>query len=377
MWETTVDVCVTWWLKKFKASSALPDPESRVYQDYRQQALFMLRSGIQNNMGLPVLEYAAYQGLSDCVHIMLTQQDVFILQRQGRLHSTKDSTDCKQMFIEVTCLTKECTQMVINQPNKSNNAGVSDGEFYPVISTESFMDIMANMNPPQRSGSILTTFPLAQLAEAQWAVYQWFYIGFILVHTLVMVWYTEESKDCLKDVFNITNSTADVDLMNPSDIFLILYSFIFLAFILTFALMPLCSPSSSENKLKQTKLRTFSKYGHTPEDKGSIMNILTGLVAFICQYFTEVLLLVFALSSIVTVIAVGSESVSVETMIACKSIVMVSGWLILLTLLPVFSPIHVFITFLKHVIIKDMVPFLLFLIIISVAFGAAIQVNTY
>ncbi len=323
-------------------------------------------------MGLSVLEYAAYHGLSECVRLMLTQKDVFVVQR----HTGKESTEGHQMFIEVTGIADECMQMDNGQSSGPNTTALTEKEFYPVISTKCVMNNMASINPLGRSSSILTTFPLTQLVEAQWAIYQWFYIGFILIHTLVMVWYTEESKDCLHGVVNITNTTADVDLMNPSDIFLILYSFIFLAFILTFALRPLCTSKGSRDMLKHYTPSKHLEYGHCPEDKNSITNILTLIVAYTCHYFIEILLTIFALSNIVTVIAVGSESVSVETMMASKSIVMLSGWLVLLTLLPMFSPIHMFITFFKHVIIKDMVPFLLVLIIISVAFGTAVQVTS-
>ncbi len=84
---------------------------------------------------------------------------------------------------------------------------------------------------------------------------------------------------------------------------------------------------------------------------------------------------IFPALTITTLLVSLSEAVSVETYMTIKSLCMVVGWLALLIPARAYSPIYNFISAFKYIVIKDMVPFVLFFVIISIAFGAAIQVS--
>ena len=92
VWKTMVDVCVLWWCKRLKVP--VPDEDSQRYIDMRQDAMYSLRSEITNEAGLSVLEYAATLGLTECVHVMLTQRDVFVFQIEP--DKGKDKQDDEQ-----------------------------------------------------------------------------------------------------------------------------------------------------------------------------------------------------------------------------------------------------------------------------------------
>ena len=59
----------------------ISDEDSELYDDFRRDAVYYLRSEVPNAQGLTVLQYAARNGMADCVQVMLTEEDVFITQQ--------------------------------------------------------------------------------------------------------------------------------------------------------------------------------------------------------------------------------------------------------------------------------------------------------
>ena len=62
-----------------------------------------------------------------------------------------------------------------------------------------------------------------------------------------------------------------------------------------------------------------------------------------------------------------------ETFVVCHGLALLFGWLIILMPARSFSRIYTFLQLLKYIIVRDIVPFVMFYIIISVAFSTAIQ----
>ena len=119
--------------------------------------------------------------------------------------------------------------------------------------------------------------------------------------------------------------------------------------------------------------KPFSDY---TEAEGALLNSLTHLVALIAENLSIIVPVIFlALSMLLVILSRRVEDFSAENYVWMKAVVILTGWIIVLILGRAYSPIFNFISVLKYIFIKNMVPFLLFYVILSIAFGCAIQLQ--
>ncbi len=114
-------------------------------------------------------------------------------------------------------------------------------------------------------------------------------------------------------------------------------------------------------------------YGDLFEDAGSVLNAPTYFVALLARKSTLLMALSF-LGCTILVVLLGSNG-KLEAYVWFKGSALLVGWLLILAPARAYSPIYNFISAFKYIVIKDMVPFILFFVIISVAFGCAIQLQ--
>ncbi len=69
-----------------------------LYRDLQHDALQYLRSEICNNLGLSVLQYASFLSLTDCVQVMITENDIFVKQRDDGKKLAMDQESGKVYF---------------------------------------------------------------------------------------------------------------------------------------------------------------------------------------------------------------------------------------------------------------------------------------
>ena len=127
---------------------------------------------------------------------------------------------------------------------------------------------------------------------------------------------------------------------------------------------------------RKFSLAKTKKYRDYVYAKGAVLNSVTYVVAFLADHLIKIILLVFGVGTILLhVLMRHVHSFSIEYYAWLKGIVIFCGWMIVIVIGRVYSPIYNFVTILKYIFLKDMVPFLLFYVILTVAFGCAIQLQ--
>ena len=376
-WKTAVENCVTWWSKKLKRS--VPDRDSTLYREMRHDAMYSLRSEITNNEGLSVLEYAATLGLPDCVHIMLTHRNVFVFQKEsGRGYGKKGHKYKPKFEIEVSNLmpeyrakikTKEGTKLRYILKNKSaeENNQVKIG-----VRPRNFLETLSKVRPPMKVSEVLGTFPMDKLAKHQWYIYQIFIIVALLLHMAIMSWYTYESQTSLKGLNGTYPNRDSIDKTSSDFIIMVYSSTLAVIFLVAIIYTQIRQKVKGEVNVYEDK-ETFSDY---IEAEGAALNSLTHLVAFVAENLSIIVPVIFiALSILLVILSHYVESFSAENYVWVKAIVILTGWIVVLILGRAYSPIFNFISVLKFIFVKNMVPFLLFYVILSIAFGCAIQLQ--
>ena len=230
VWNAIVEEAVTWWCLKHSEFESSKDLQK--YQEYQRKAVYYLRSCIENNDGLTVLQYAADRGLVSCVQMMLTTKDMFVIppetkkSGEGRLHFRIDVTNlCPEYRVmprmmysdrEIDTLKqqhdvndykkldmstiedenplspKEGTgkeETSVTEPRNPKNTSRSGNAKFPT-----FVDALAKVKPANKAREILESIPMITLTRLQWRRYQWFSIVWMMIHFGLMSFLTYQSK---------------------------------------------------------------------------------------------------------------------------------------------------------------------------------------
>ena len=91
VWDKVVENAVPWWCKK-NDKIEKPAQGSDAYLKKQRKAVYFLKSCVENNDGLSVLQFAADRGLIPCVQTMLSTKDVFIIQKKLRKRTQKQKS---------------------------------------------------------------------------------------------------------------------------------------------------------------------------------------------------------------------------------------------------------------------------------------------
>ena len=415
-WKTMVEICVIWWCKR--KYIPVPDEDSEYYTELRQDAMYYLRSGIPNNNGLTVLEYAAALGLSECVHIMLTERNVFVRMRNETKPDSdenKDSTDDdkKPIYeIEVSNLMpeyfhkardddkpsankcdkppdvqkmrswgedkdKETDQEKTEVLPKTDSTQKEDGDEDVTFSTNveeisTFLDTLSKVKPPSKVSDVLETFPMELLGRHQWYIYQMLFVFYFLIHTSIMIWYTYASQTVVK-MLNDSDSNGKPIGAQTQDVVLVVYSVLLVVVMGIYYIFHRVTKKGSSKRSQLDDSDLFEDY---VEAKGAILNLLTYAVALIADQLNKIIGVTFVFGSILLLIlSREADGFTPEHYAWLKGIVIFCGWMIVLIIGRAYSPIYNFVIALKYIFVKDMVPFLLFFVVLTVAFGCAIQLQ--
>ena len=230
-WNSTVENSVIWWCNRLDRK--LPEEDSILYQQMKQDAMYSLRSEITDEMGLTVLEYAATLGLPECVQIMLTHRKVFITEKSRKNVQDQELKGLKlkrgkkakpEYEIDVSNLMPEFSSRVkttydtpygkdlLNILKEKPTKKATEGEHSRLswlwseepTKTEklrsigkrprNFLDTLSKVKPSNIISEELGSFPMGELAKRQWFIYQIFIIVTMALHIVAMAWYTYESQ---------------------------------------------------------------------------------------------------------------------------------------------------------------------------------------
>ena len=437
VWDTVVEMSAVWWCTDVLCTR-IPDQESESYQDLCRDALYCIRSEVTNNEGLSVLENAAKLEFPELVHIMLTHRHVFLLHLTEREEKTVASAEfndglsnrvlhkcCHLYFcvrynskvnpepkaqskvsrykIDVSNLMPEFSCDVLGKSthtgqgkfqtlrsileNRKQDKRIQNMACWNTIGrrSKSFLHTLATTKPPSKVSEILGTFPMDLLARHQWLFYQLFILGIFLLHTMIMAGYTFESQSSFRnsDIQMVLNGTC-ANSSYPTkiypnqlilDVSFMLYTFVvggirFVLFKLTAKRAQNRTPTDVD-KITTDLEETLKQYIAA---QGTVLNIITYTAAGLLEFFTEITHCVFCVCSLLTVLAEWFE-LSAQQYAQAKGLTLLSGWIIIPILFKTYSPIYTFVVILKYIVIKCLVPYLLFYTFLSVGFGSAVQLQ--
>ena len=405
VWDTIMDVSVIWW--SYVLQISIPDEELDSYQEMRRDAAYCIRSLVNNDDELSVLEYAAILELPELVQIMLTQKNIFVVRKKkddasyqvnhkdggchGQVgpeltegqHNGKNRNQVEYQ-IEVSNLMPEYSCEIQGKTKYSKPEYFKDLTLILNRSTrevpESFLKTLSKTKPPEKVHNIFGAFPMDMLARYQWHLYQWFILVGFLVHTVMMSLFTVESQTSFGNSSGNSSETYNVSCMEKTfpnkpntDILLMVYAFgVGFVRICMYVRSEVRGGISTDAKLKYAEgEKAMLEY---VKDKTTILNNITYAVALVVELFGLVVHTVFSICSIVVVCAnqLGFTPMQYSTV---KGITLLSGWIIIPILLRSYYHFHTYIVMLKHIFVRCMLPYILFYTFLSIAFGCAIQLQ--
>ncbi len=352
-----MELSVVWWCEY--NNLAIPDNDSAVYQDFRRDAMYYLRSEIPNKQGLSVLQYATKWGLTLCVQMMLTEENVF-LRKHILAKPIKEKKKLKQIQYEL-----ECTNL---SPEYISTVEYSHGVGHiPKLLKEkegTFMETLTVVDPPVNAAAILGNPPMYNIAADQWKFYHVFMVLALIIHLVIMIIYTYDAQNIVTENFNQSSCVAPENISYSTiDLIVCVYAFLLTSTTL-FTLVGVLVKFEFLDAIKKS-------YYDFAEDRTYALQLPSFTVNLIMELAAHILTVGFA-ACVFTSIMYEHD---LTTYIWVKGTAMLAGWLYTLIPARAFSPIYNFLVALKYIISKDMVPFLLFYGVISIAFGCALQLQ--
>ncbi len=386
VWRCVVGLAAEWSSKK--RGKPVPMENTQKYFQVRRNAVFELRSELPNQNGLSVLQYAADLGLEECVLVMLTEKGVFVV-------NDDPNNDEAEYKIEVTNLTPELlVQRNVEEITKGNTEGISsegttEGDSGEASSRSgdkghrtTLMETLVQIKPSMKASQILDNIPLKRLLQWQWKVYQWFSILWLAVHTIIMLFFSINAQG----VFITEKESTTLAVKKSTRYFdrlLLGYSSTLCLLVFTSMLWTFCALGFSKNpkqwrgeqlqemwekSKEKTKLKDKPKklYKGDKGVFGYLTRIVNGLVSNIGLLLRIAFFIFCLLANIVS---------SNQQYVVVKGFSLLFGWLIILVPARIYGPTFHVISTLKLLVINDMIPFLFFYLIITLAFACAVQVQ--
>ncbi len=447
VWEKLVEVAATWWCTYLNIQP--PNPLTEEYVELRRDAMYYLRSCVENKDGLSVLQYAAELGMVDCVNVMLTEEHVFVTpQKDGEradqrssgdddkfrhmievtnlcpeykaeiwydkslyrgLHEAADhkhtshklqrSAETYQGATDIENITTDVLRKKLREERKretNNQEEDSEDELGDegINGGSTLVQLLSTMEPPLKSTPILQGIPLRKLTAWQWQVYQVFSIFWLIVHFAIMsistIYTEEELQSFALDKEKTAGALGRSSRQKALDIFLVFYAWLLF---LSAAVTPTIK---LVKRLRAGAAGVCSCFGARPDqpdtngqnDKGcgwfscsclednedtGVLNMITKFMEVIAEQVQIIIPLMFAISA--AVILAQGNNMDQDTFAWLRGACLLFGWLIVLIPARTYSPIYNFISTLKFIFLKDMIAFLLFFLIITIAFACAMQLQ--
>ena len=390
VWNKIIEVAVTWWCGPSFLDIPIPDEDSQIYQDFKRDAAYYLRSIVRNKKGYSVLQYAAYLGLTACVETMLTQEEVFVRKRYARENAC-------EFEIEITNLLPEYLSNIdyMYEGYGCLKDQIEKKHKYKGLKT-TLIETLAEVKPPLKASEILQCVPMSRLTKWQWYIYQFFSIVWLVVHCTVMGLCSRAAQTEIRHYplragletgnSSLRNDSSGADSEHKlvmygresitSDILILIYALMIFVLMTILPISRLIKLLKKKKSCRKDDRPSYKIYHEYVVDKGAILSGFTYLLAFIVEQMSAILPLCFAIFACWLFYEIETkEDVTMKSYAWKKGNFLLFGWLLVLIPARTYSPIYNFLSTLKFIIIKDMLPFVLFHIVITVAFSCAIQLQ--
>ena len=234
----------------------------------------------------------------------------------------------------------------------------------------SFLEILDRVKPSNKAGEILQSIPMKKLCELEYGVSQWFYVGWLVLHLLLM-WCATYVISNLSSFCSLGTSIFGIAIV----IFMAIYSLI-----ITFVHVALITARKRQMKeyLKMLKkiggLRDHENYRWNKSLQIKCFQMID-LLFKDATFFMEYMWSVF----IVGVSIMASEEARYAYVnpacVPFTNFVMIFGWLVVLVPLTTFSSIYKLFSVLEYIVINIMIPWIIIYYVVSIGFASAIQVE--
>ena len=358
VWNTIIEEAVTWWCQKL----GKPEPAngSEEYMYLQLKAVYFLRSCIKNNNGLSVLQYAADRGLVTCVQIMLSAKDVFVkLDKTDRSDHNNYEIDvtnlCPEYCIEKSLLYSEeelskLKEVLWREDKKSLPRPQQDRD-----GQNSFLDALAEVKPPNKAGEILESIPMISLSMLEWKVSQLIIFLWGIIHILVMILIT---------VVTTNDSSSQASYVAGSSISVLYASVITVSHIMVAVVR--WRQQKPKDQTQHFVKDSIKEYEKIQDDEGILQKLFGQTVLIVELLFTLLAWTVFVLEI---------TNLDISGYVWIKGFFLLFGWLMLLIPMTSYGPVYKLISVQKYIIIRDMIPWIMIYITISIGFATAIKLQ--
>ena len=390
VWQKVIAEVLHWW---FKTKNG-PQYTTHMSTQIKRDALYYLRSELTNNDGLSVIQYAAQEGVTQLVRDMIWVEDIFIIPEEKQKvwkHPDLVTVNVTNLMPHVT--SKEVKywkggidentrwqnfkymgdEMVERQDGKS----VKLFDHWDVSFSENDKTLITpfiRIKPPNKAAEIMNIQPLKQLVRDHWFVCQWFTVVIMVAHLMHMVFYTNYCTDITLAAFkpNISGQ-ASVDpnylyIIWPS--MLIISEFVSMCYVIGYVLWTL--NAGRRFSFRHVLKLIHQKFEQDVEDYIDIKDVfkwpsfILSLIASVLRFVLVWLFFALTLSALIHT----SDDVSKEFNKLILSSVFV-GWIMTFYWARSFEPVYRFTTAFYVMIIKDMISWVLFFILVLLAFSSA------
>ena len=223
VWNAVVEKAADWWCLKHGGEG--PAHGSKEFLEMQCKAVYYLRSCIKNQDGLSVLQFAADRGLITCVQNMLSTKDVFVIQEQTKTEENEEQSKnkeneehtknkdnkeqskteennktttswheidvtnlCPEYFVEKDVLYSKEELEKLEKLGKQTNTQEEE----ETKGTISFLEALAEIEPPNKAGEILESIPMMKLTQLEWRVTLVIHLLWMVLHFTLMIWATVE-----------------------------------------------------------------------------------------------------------------------------------------------------------------------------------------
>ncbi len=394
VWQKVVEEVLHWWFRKIDGRRYAPHISKKDYRLSKRDALYYLRSELKNKNGLSVIQYAAQEGVSALVRDMIWVEDIFIIpEEKQRNWKNRDLVTITVTNLMPQVKSDEVKYSGISDRNKwrefkdlkkGDEMGQNE-EGMPVRLFDNW-DISFSGNDktlirpflrikhPNKAAEVMNIQPLKQLVRDHWFVCQWLTVVIMVAHLVHMVFYTNYCTDATLATFrpNVSGQT-NVDpnylyIIWPSVLIvseLVSMCYVFVYVVWTFQ----AGRRFSWSDILQLIEQQFEKHVEDYIDLKDVFkwpSFIMSLIASVGRFVLVWLFFVLTLSALLHT----SQDVGDEFNDLILSSVFI-GWIMIFYWARSFEPVYRFTTALYIMIIKDMISWFLFFVLVLLAFSSA------
>ena len=347
-----------------------PAHGSKEYLELQRQAVYYLRSCIENEDGLSVLQFAADRGLITCVQTMLSTKDVFVIKTQTKeINKTTNKPETVTVReIDVTNLCPEyfVRKKILYSEEELDKLDPKQQEDNGIVS---FLDALAEIQPPNKAGEILESIPMMSLTGLEWTVTQGIHLIWMVIHMSLMVFASIEIIPPYNDFM------AESHNYNVLGTIVLTYATVITSFHGLVTIMRWKSNGKQATHSVKNSIRKYQK------DDGAILERfvrwIRGIIYWIpVEVFSTVMLCELLFTGFAWLVFIPKMfNLDLDNWGWIKGFFLLLGWLMLLFPLTSFSPIYKLISVLKYIVIRDMSPWIVIYITVSIGFALAITLQ--